>query len=115
MADDHRSNSNCPGKDVVRMGPDVGGGHRPFIRHTADHRVEGGFLRQAREGEPLQDGAVLLSETEDSGVYNVDYEYKAEGQKAGQKAAGSGPAQVATDDYRRGWDNIFGNKTVGQA
>lgn len=109
MADDHQS--NCPGKDVVRMGPDVGSGFRPFVRHTTDHRVEGGFLRQAREGEPLQDGAVLLSETEDSGVYNVDYEYKA----PGQKVTTSGPAQVATDNYRRGWDNIFGNKTVGQA
>ena len=25
-------------------------------------------------------------------------------------AAGSGPAQVATDQYRANWDNIFGNK-----
>jgi hypothetical protein len=31
-------------------------------------------------------------------------------------AAGSGPAQVATDAYRQGWDNIFGGKrSVGQA
>jgi hypothetical protein len=31
-------------------------------------------------------------------------------------AAGSGPAQVATDDYRRNWDTIFGAKqSWGQA
>lgn len=30
-------------------------------------------------------------------------------------AAGAGPAQVATDAYRQGWDNIFGKRVVGQA
>ena len=31
-------------------------------------------------------------------------------------AAGNGPAQVATDTYRRNWDGIFGAKqTHGQA
>jgi hypothetical protein len=33
-----------------------------------------------------------------------------------QLAGGSGPAQVATSQYRANWDNIFGNKqTVGSA
>lgn len=31
-------------------------------------------------------------------------------------AAGSGPAQVATNAYRSGWDNVFGNRQPrGQA
>lgn len=30
--------------------------------------------------------------------------------------AKSGPAQVATDDYRKGWDNVFGiRQPVGEA
>lgn len=31
-------------------------------------------------------------------------------------AAGDGPAQVATESYRAGWEGVFGKKTeVGQA
>lgn len=33
-----------------------------------------------------------------------------------RKAAGQGPSQVATEEYRNGWDNVFGVKQpVGQA
>lgn len=30
-------------------------------------------------------------------------------------AAGNGPAQVATDEYRRNYDTIFGKRPFGQA
>lgn len=34
----------------------------------------------------------------------------------GKRNQSSGPSQVSTEDYRNGWDNVFGNKQpVGQA
>lgn len=90
------------------MGPPVGGDIFPFIRHRSNCTTEAGFVKQAKEGEPLYDGAVLLEPRgQEPGAFNVVSTYKA------QK---SGPAQVATNEYREGYDRIFGgSQPVGQA
>ena len=112
MADDN--NDNCPGdNDLVKLGPDIGG-VRPYARHTADHRIETGFLCPAAEGQPLHDGAICLDETKTRGLYNVVHEYRSPTRKP--PTAHSGPAMVASRQYKSGWDNIFGkNPVVGQA
>jgi hypothetical protein len=110
MADD---NDECPGKgkDLVRLGDPVGERVCPFIRHKADCSIQTGFLRKARDGEPLSAGAVQLGNPQGDGVYEVLDEV------APVVALDhSGPAQVASDAYRDGWDGIFGKRQpVGEA
>lgn len=112
MADDN--SDNCPGdNDLIKLGPEMGG-MRPYARHTADHRIETGVLCLAKEGQTLQDGAVYLEETSSAGLYNVVHEHRSPGRKP--PTTHSGPAMVASKQYKSGWDNIFGGKkTVGQA
>lgn len=101
----------CPDGDVMQLGPDLGG-VRPFIRHKADHTIEGGMARIVKEGEPITCEAVRARPRPD-GRFDVDELYTPPEESGGDK---KGPTMVASDAYRRGWDNIFGNKSnVGQA
>jgi hypothetical protein len=108
MADDH---DECPGKgkDLVRLGDPGDGRLCPFIRHRADCSVQTGFLRKVREGEPILAGAIELGNPQGNGVYEVLDEVPPMVRES------SGPAKVATDAYRNGWDGIFGKRTVGEA
>lgn len=70
---------------------------------------EGGSIvpvlaRCLHEGDPIYPGEMVGHRTAD-GRYEV----------VGANAR-SGPAKVSTDEYRSGWDHIFGDKQeVGQA
>ncbi len=103
----------CPhhGEDVVHLGPELEDGGHPYVRHHPDGSVRGGVLRLAAEGMPLYDGALQLRHRGPGPIFNVTNEYKRE---VAQPEC-PGPAKVATPAYRTGWDNIFGNRTVGQA
>lgn len=110
MSHDH--DGECPGKgqDVMHLGPEVGRGFRPFVRHTPACRMKTGFVRPAQEGEVLLRGAVYL-EHRKGGAYDV----VAEVPPMAEEGA-SGPTRVATDEYRTGWDRIFGgSQVVGEA
>jgi len=71
-------------------------------RHRPDHSVVPSVLRPARAGKPMAPGEeyVTLKRQED-GSYEItgSYVHGANG--------GSGPAQVATEDYRTGWERTF--------
>lgn len=103
-----------PGPDRLSMGPDIGGGVHPYIRHMPDHTIRTGFFQ---EHDPKDDVAsrplVHLSHVGPGPIYDVEDVASA----AVQEARGTaGPAKVATRAYRDGWDRIFGGpETVGQA
>jgi hypothetical protein len=109
--------------DRMVIGPDVGAGEeRPCIRHHPDHRITNGWVKPLKQGEPLN-GAELLSVKYDSqvGDFEVEsiYNPNREGTSAPmgtQAKTPHGPAMVASDEYRSGWDRIFGSKArVGSA
>lgn len=104
----------CGRGDVVQMGPDLGDGSRPFVRHTEDHQVQAGVMRPVVEGKPLAgDGdLVQLEASETPGEYRATTMATIKG---GQVTEHKGPAKVASPAYRDGWDALFGHKTVGQA
>jgi len=109
MADDH---DECPGKgkDLVRLGAPVNGHFCPFIRHRADCSIQTGFLRKVRDGESILAGAIELGNPQGDGVYEVL------GEVASMVRDSRGPAKVATEAYRSGWDGIFGKRQpVGEA
>lgn len=114
MADD--DNDNGGDNDFMKVGPDLGDGFRPYVRHKSDCSMETGWVKPHADGEPIgfADGLVQLEGREGSDVFNVRtlYERPRQADTAGEK---SGPAMVSSDAFRSGWDRIFGNKTIGQA
>lgn len=92
-------------KDKINIGPNIGGIH-PFIRRkeleNGKIQVSAGVLNDSIEG------ASSLATLER--ISGSEYEVKEE-----IKFTSSGPAQVSNDAYRKGWDGIFGKKTVGEA
>jgi hypothetical protein len=112
MADDDNDNG---GNDFMKVGPDLGEGFRPYVRHKSDCSMETGWVKPHPDGKPIgdADGLIQLEGREDGDVFNVRTLYeRVRGDVAGDK---NGPAMVSSPAYRDGWDRIFGNKTVGQA
>lgn len=123
MADeDDKKGGGCPGatRDLMHLGPDIGNGLHPFVRHRPGCNMEAGFITPSKpsgndEAAPRCDGIVRLTHSGPGPVFDVESLYERE---APTDVAGSrdGPAMVATDAFRSGWDRIFGvNKTIGQA
>lgn len=64
-------------------------------------KVQEGDFTRIHDGEPIPENHVCLSP--ESGTPFLRAEFRT-------LAGGDGPAQVATDAYRTGWDRIFGKK-----
>jgi len=93
-------------KDLIRMGPEIEEGRHPYIRTHPNGDVSTGLI-----GAPCAEGAMmgdcLCLKHEEGPRFEVIHEHRASGPK--------GPPKVSTDEYRSGWDGIFGKKTVGEA
>jgi hypothetical protein len=108
MGSDDDKKTPCPAGDELLAGPDLGDGTRPFIRHTADHKIIAGVMKQAPDGVPLHSGVFHLDRIEGD-------RYKVEDLSAAVVTT-KGPAKVNSREYRNNWDGIFGKKqTVGDA
>jgi hypothetical protein len=68
-----------------------------------------GAVVPLEEGRPITGEVVSLSQREEAPfLYDVRTELEAPGGEDAARRRTSGPAQVATEDYRRGWDAIWG-------
>ncbi|NUO49866.1 MAG: hypothetical protein HOV80_13510 [Polyangiaceae bacterium] len=96
-------------KDVLFVGsPATEGGGAPVLR-VREGRVETGELREAQEGKPIVGELVKLSKRpEHERLFNVEVLAKGPEPKPARALEHKGPARVATDKYRQGWDAIFG-------
>jgi hypothetical protein len=81
-------------------------------------RIELGEMRTAQEGKPIHGELVRLKPREESErLFDVEVLLPAQGATAGQAKGESkaesknGPAQVASDAYRTGWDAVFGRRS----
>ncbi len=75
-----------------------------------DEPVELGTVRPMKEGEPIDGEVVKLRPRKDE-PFVFDVKTMMSGRKAGhgeRRLTSDGPPQVATDDYRKGWDAIWG-------
>ena len=95
--------------DLVLLGPEIQKGVQPFIRKTPKGEVSTGVLSDEPETLENTDGFLELEHL-GGPLYNVreDCSFTTPVRR-------SGPAQVASSNYRTGWDAVFGKTTVGQA
>jgi hypothetical protein len=96
--------------DVALVVGKSASGEVNILRKRAD-RLEAGVLVPLQEGKPLRGEVVQLHPREGSPLYDVEVHVsrKELGTGLPQAAASelSGPAQVATDTYRKNWDTIY--------
>jgi hypothetical protein len=90
--------------DNLILGPQVTpDGGRAFVRHN-EKGVCSGVLRPIKQGMPMYGEAVHLQRIEGN-LYNVR-EYL----PTTDNPETSGPVMVNSEEYRTGWDSIFGDK-----
>jgi hypothetical protein len=71
-------------------------------------RIEAGTVRRLEQGKPIHGEVVRLRPREHFPMI-CDVEVEVPAQRTGEPfAASSGPAQVATETYRKNWDAIYG-------
>ena len=96
-----------PFKDVAAVcGKDEHGLHI-LRRREEDGPLEGGILQPLEDGKPISGEVISMRRRKDVPfLFDVTTEVAA----PSAELPASGPAQVATDSYRRGWDAIWGRR-----
>ena len=81
-----------------------------ILRRRRDE-IRLGTLRTLEEGKPILGEVVSLRPRSDSPVlFDVETQH---GASAGRKE--SGPPKVTTEEYRKGWDSIWSEKSGSRA
>ena len=92
------------------LGPPTADGGGVHVIRARNEHIEAGELRALQEGKPIT-GEVLTLKPRDANPRVCDVtESFSSGASTGGPKAHKGPAKVATDAYRQGWDEIFGAK-----
>jgi hypothetical protein len=82
-----------------------------ILRQRGDDPVELGTVRPLIEGKPIDGEVVSLKAHKDVPLlYDVKTEFPAPqaGSSERRRLTSQGPAQVASEEYRRGWEAIWG-------
>ena len=102
--------------DVVLLGPPTADGAGVHVIRAREEKLETGELRALQEGRPITGEVVALSPRKDNPrICDVTDSYRATPQRDDRAVAHKGPANVATDAYREGWDEVFGKKRSSSA
>jgi len=98
--------------DVVLLGPPTADGEGVHVLRAREDRVEAGEVRPLKDGASIHGEVVKLTPRQDTPhVCDVEVRYAppaSTGSTTVRTMRGKGPAQVATRDYRNGWEEIFG-------
>jgi len=82
-------------------------GHGVDIIRKRGERIETGTVRRLEPGKPIHGEVVRLKPREHAPlVCDVEVELAAPSPSAAPPS--SGPAQVATESYRKNWDAVYG-------
>jgi hypothetical protein len=107
MAQDEKRGS----RDVALLYAPTDDGKGARILRSRDGNLEAGEVRPVKDGQPLQGGELVRLEPRSDAPSLCDVHVLHEGSRAttaDPSAEVSGPAQVATEDYRLNWDRVFG-------
>jgi hypothetical protein len=106
--------SREPSRDVVLLGPPTNDGAGVHVIRAREERVEAGELRALQEGRPITGEIVTLEPRKDNPrVCDVRDSYMPPAATTPLSLGHKGPANVATDAYRDGWDEVFGKNAKG--
>ena len=97
-------------KDIALVhGPTEDGAGARVLRFK-DGEVYAGEVRPVREGQPIADQELVRLKPMAGRAPLCEVEVVHEGKPApaAEKGKSTGPAQVATDTYRRNWNTVFG-------
>jgi hypothetical protein len=87
---------------LVYGASDDGKGYE-VLRQRGDE-IQAGRLRPLHDGKPLHGEVVRLEPRKESpALFDVEVRHDA-------RVASGRPAQVATDEYRKGWESIWASK-----
>jgi hypothetical protein len=108
-----------PGDVAIVCGKDEQGLHI-LRRRSEDAPVEAGVAQPLAEGRPITGEVISMRRREDLPfLFDVTTELDGSDHAGPPTAAHEaaheteGPAQVATDSYRKGWDAIWGRRRKG--
>src|SRR3954470_690049 len=87
-------------------------GFQILRRRNEDGPAAPGTMRPPREGKPVDGEVVSLRQRRDLPFL---FDVKPELADDSRRATSDGPAQVATEEYRRGWDAIWGRRALSGA
>jgi hypothetical protein len=82
------------------------------LRRRGEEPVEVGTLRPLKEGQPIEGEVISLRPRKDV-PYVYDVKTKVAAPRAQRRLTSAGPAQVASEEYRAGWDKIWGKRRSG--
>lgn len=88
-------------------------GYKILRRRAAAEEVEMGTIRPLKEGRPI-DGEVLTLTARQDVPFLYDVKTELPDPRRGGRLTSDGPPQIATDEYRRGWEAIWGKPDDGQ-
>lgn len=98
--------SDATGDVALVCGVSEDGQGVDIIRKRGE-RLETGTVRRLQQGKPIHGEVVRLRPREKTPlICDIEVELPAASRAA--PGAGSGPAQVATESYRKNWDVVYG-------
>lgn len=97
-----------PGDVALVFGKDEHGTHI-LRRRSEDAPVEAGVLRPLQSGKPIEGEVISLSPRSDTPLL-FDVKSELPSPYPAARPTSDGPAQVASDAYRRGWDAVWGRR-----
>jgi hypothetical protein len=111
---DEKPEPTRPVGDVALVWGKNADGVHILRRRNENAPVEAGLLQPLVEGRPITGELVSMRQREDMPyLYDVKSEMPAPA-SAEQRSTGR-PAKVATDQYRKGWDAIWGPRRSGRS
>ena len=103
-------------QDVALLYAPTDDGKGARILRSRDGNLEAGEVRPLKDGQPLQGGELVRLEPRTDAPCVCDVHVLHEGPRtaAASPSVPTGPAQVATEDYRLNWDRVFGAAERGK-
>lgn len=112
-AEDAGAPARLQGDIAVVCGKDQHGTHI-LRRRSEEAPLELGLLRPLREGKPIEGEVVSLTQRPEAPIL-FDVKSELADPRPRPRATEDGPAQVATEAYRKGWDAVWGRRRRDQS